>query len=248
MPANLTQDYLKAEERYRKASTREEKLAALEEMLSRIPKHKGTDKLQGSIKSRIAKLKAEKPAKKQSFSIRIERQGAGQIFLIGPENSGKSSLLKSLTKANPDISNSPYTTKNPNIGMMLYEDVQIQMIDMPPIMEGVPVPWMSSLIQMADILAIVVDLKSYDPAKQLEDVLSYLEDKNIRFTKEASMAKLFGSRIAMNATREAIQIFGGYGYTKDYPIERYFRDIKLCEIGEGTSEVQHMVISRQLGL
>ena len=77
---------------------------------------------------------------------------------------------------------------------------------------------------------------------------AYLEDINVRFTKEASMAKLFGSRIAMNATREAIQIFGGYGYTKDYPIERYFRDVKLCEIGEGTSEVQHMVISRQLGL
>jgi butyryl-CoA dehydrogenase len=77
---------------------------------------------------------------------------------------------------------------------------------------------------------------------------AYLEDINVRFTKEASMAKLFGSRIAMNATREAIQIFGGYGYTKDYPVERYFRDVKLCEIGEGTSEVQYMVISRQLGL
>lgn len=87
-----------------------------------------------------------------------------------------------------------------------------------------------------------------DAARLLVHRAAYLEDMNVRFTKEASMAKLFGSRIAMNATREAIQIFGGYGYTKDYPIERYFRDIKLCEIGEGTSEVQHMVISKQLGL
>ncbi|MFE3845699.1 acyl-CoA dehydrogenase [Thermoplasmatota archaeon] len=87
-----------------------------------------------------------------------------------------------------------------------------------------------------------------DAARLLVYRAAYLEDKNLRFTKEASMAKLFGSRIAMNATREAIQIFGGYGYTKDYPIERYFRDVKLCEIGEGTSEVQHMIISRQLGL
>ncbi len=62
------------------------------------------------------------------------------------------------------------------------------------------------------------------------------------------MAKLFASEMAMRAAREAIQIFGGYGYTKDYPLERYFRDVKLCEIGEGTSEVQHMVIARQLGL
>ena len=77
---------------------------------------------------------------------------------------------------------------------------------------------------------------------------AFLEDQNIRFTKEASMAKLFGSEIAMRATRNAIQIFGGYGYTREYPVERYFRDIKLCEIGEGTSEVQRMVIAKQLGL
>jgi alkylation response protein AidB-like acyl-CoA dehydrogenase len=59
---------------------------------------------------------------------------------------------------------------------------------------------------------------------------------------------LFASEIAMKATRNAIQILGGYGYTREYPVERYFRDVKLCEIGEGTSEVQRMVISRQLGL
>ena len=87
-----------------------------------------------------------------------------------------------------------------------------------------------------------------DAARLLVYRAAYLEDQNVRFTKEAAMAKLFASEMAMRAAREAIQIFGGYGYTKDYPLERYFRDIKLCEIGEGTSEVQHMVIARQLGL
>ncbi len=87
-----------------------------------------------------------------------------------------------------------------------------------------------------------------DAARLLVHRAAYLEDMNVRFSKEASMSKLFASTIAMKAAREAIQIFGGYGYTKDYPLERYFRDIKLCEIGEGTSEVQRMVISRQLGL
>jgi alkylation response protein AidB-like acyl-CoA dehydrogenase len=77
---------------------------------------------------------------------------------------------------------------------------------------------------------------------------AYLEDKNIRFTKEASMAKLFASEMAMRSTRNAIQIYGGYGYIREYPLERYFRDVKLCEIGEGTSEVQRMVIAKQLGL
>ena len=87
-----------------------------------------------------------------------------------------------------------------------------------------------------------------DAARLLVYRAAYMEDQNIRFTKEASMAKLFASEMAMRATRKAIQIFGGYGYTSEYPLERYFRDVKLCEIGEGTSEVQRMVISRQLGL
>jgi butyryl-CoA dehydrogenase len=87
-----------------------------------------------------------------------------------------------------------------------------------------------------------------DAARLLVHRAAYLEDKNLNFTKEASMAKLFASEMAMRATRNAIQIFGGYGYTKDYPLERYFRDVKLCEIGEGTSQVQRMVIAKQLGL
>lgn len=87
-----------------------------------------------------------------------------------------------------------------------------------------------------------------DAARLLVYRAAFLEDQGERFTREASMAKLFASEIAMRATREAIQVFGGYGYTTDYPLERYFRDIKLCCIGEGTSEVQRMVIARQLGL
>ncbi len=77
---------------------------------------------------------------------------------------------------------------------------------------------------------------------------AYLEDKGERFTREAAMAKLFASEMATRAARKAIQIHGGYGYMKDLPLERFFRDVKLCEIGEGTSEVQRMVIARQLGL
>ena len=87
-----------------------------------------------------------------------------------------------------------------------------------------------------------------DAARLLVYRAAFLEDQDVRFSKEAAMAKLFASEMAMRATRNAIQIFGGYGYTKEYPLERYFRDVKLCEIGEGTSEVQHMVIARQLGL
>lgn len=76
---------------------------------------------------------------------------------------------------------------------------------------------------------------------------AWLKDQNRPYTKEAAMAKLFASEICMRACDQAVQIFGGYGYMKDYPVERYFRDAKLMEIGEGTSEIQRMVIARQLG-
>ena len=87
-----------------------------------------------------------------------------------------------------------------------------------------------------------------DAARLLVHRAAFLEDKGVPYSKEAAMAKLFASEIAMRATNKAIQIFGGYGYTSEYPVERYFRDVKLCQIGEGTSEVQRIVISKRLGL
>lgn len=87
-----------------------------------------------------------------------------------------------------------------------------------------------------------------DAARLLVYRAAYMEDQNMNFTKEAAMAKYFASEIAMNATVKAMQIFGGNGFMREYPLERFYRDIKLCQIGEGTSEVQKMVIARQLGL
>ena len=87
-----------------------------------------------------------------------------------------------------------------------------------------------------------------DAARLLVHRAAFLEDNKLPYTKEAAMAKLFASEIAMRATKNAIQIFGGYGYTREYPVERYFRDVKLCQIGEGTSEVQRIVIAKRLGL
>jgi alkylation response protein AidB-like acyl-CoA dehydrogenase len=75
---------------------------------------------------------------------------------------------------------------------------------------------------------------------------SQLKDRGQPVTKEASMAKLFASEAAVRAVNEALQIHGGYGYLKDYPIEKFYRDVKLCTIGEGTSEIQRLVIARHL--
>lgn len=73
-----------------------------------------------------------------------------------------------------------------------------------------------------------------------------LKNRKMPVTRESAMAKLFASEVAVEAANECVQIFGGYGYTKDFPAEKYYRDAKLCTIGEGTSEIQKLVISRSL--
>jgi alkylation response protein AidB-like acyl-CoA dehydrogenase len=103
---------------------------------------------------------------------------------------------------------------------------------------------------IADFQAIrfyLADMKTeLDAARLLVQRAARLADSGRPFTREASMAKLFAAETAMRACNKAIQIHGGYGYTKDFPVERYLRDAKLCEIGEGTSEIQRLVIAREI--
>src|SRR3989337_2838182 len=121
MPANLTPQYLEADRRFKAAKTIEEKVAALEEMLSLIPKHKGTEHLQGDLKRRLAKLRAEAeqaPRRRGGFSMAVDREGAGQVVLAGPPNAGKSALVASLTNAPTEVGDYPFTTLRPFAGVM----------------------------------------------------------------------------------------------------------------------------------
>jgi ribosome-interacting GTPase 1 len=159
MPANLTPEYHRAEERYRAAKTTEEKISALEEMLRVIPKHKGTDGLQGDLKARLAKLRKE-PAKKgakASHSHTIPREGAGQVALVGPPNSGKSALVTALTHATPAVAEYPFTTREATPGMMRFEDVGFQLVDLPPISVQHVEPWVFDLVRAADLAWLVLD-------------------------------------------------------------------------------------------
>ena len=85
-----------------------------------------------------------------------------------------------------------------------------------------------------------------DAARLLTLRAAWLKDTGHSVNKESAMAKLFSSEIAVRAANEALQVHGGYGFTKDYPVEKFYRDVKLCTIGEGTSEIQRLVIARQL--
>lgn len=167
MPANLTAQYKAAEERYRQATQHGEKLEALREMLALLPKHKGTEKLQGDLKKRIAKLEDEGAHAAKSGHHgpdpgHVKKEGAGQWVLLGPPNAGKSTLLKALTHARPEIADYPFTTRLPQPGMMEFEDVLVQLVDTPAVAAGHTESWLPNLVRNADGLLLVLDVAADD--------------------------------------------------------------------------------------
>ncbi len=173
MPANLTPAYKQAEARFRQAVTREEKIAALEEMLRVLPKHKGTDKLQADLRSRISKLRKEpKRGPTRGHSHRIPHEGAGQVALAGCPNAGKSSLVAALTHATPEVAPYPLTTREATPGMMPYEDIAFQLVDLPPLCQEHVEPWVYDLLRAADLVWLVVSIDR--PLAGLDVVLALL--------------------------------------------------------------------------
>jgi len=176
MPANLPPQYFEVEKRYREARSVSDKLRYLEEMLAIMPKHKGTDKLKADLRRRIAQLKdmgalRKGPGRRPPLYL-VEREGVGQVALLGPPNTGKSSLLAALTKAQPLIADYPYTTRTPLAGMMRYENVQVQLVDCPPLKDYLE-PWFPDLLRRADAFALIL-APPEDPTAQLQAVKTIL--------------------------------------------------------------------------
>jgi len=182
MPANLPPEYLEAEKRYRAAKNPAEKLACLEDMLTLLPKHKGTDKLRADLRRRVSKVKAasqtKKGAGKRESAFQIDKEGAGQVVVVGPANVGKSALVARLTNANPEVANFPLTTWKPTPGMMPVENIQIQLVDTPPLNRDYLEPELLDLIRRSDLILLVVDLQT-DPVEQLEETVNLLEENRI---------------------------------------------------------------------
>ena len=182
MPTNLPPEYFEVDKRYRAAKTPAEKIETLEELLSTIPKHKGTDKLRGDLRRKLAKLKASaqtrKKTGKRDAGFRIDREGAGQVLVIGSANTGKSSLVAALTNATPEVSESPFSTWAATPGMMPIENVQVQLIDTPPLNRDFIEPELMDLIRRCDLILIVLDLHT-QPIQQLEDTLTQMREHRI---------------------------------------------------------------------
>ena len=169
MPLNATVEYFKAEEKYKSAKTKEEKIKYLEEMIRELPSHKGAENVLAQLRRRLSKLKSQKEAKKGSKKITIKKEGAGQVCIIGLTNSGKSVLLKSLTNIDVDIDTYPFTTVRPEMGMAQYEDVWIQIIEIPSTFTGDAI----GILHECDIIIMLLDgEKNLDnQRKELQKIL-----------------------------------------------------------------------------
>ncbi|MCA9129404.1 MAG: 50S ribosome-binding GTPase [Planctomycetales bacterium] len=198
MPANLTHQYLRAEAAYRRAETAQEQLDCLQLMLREMPKHKGTDKLQADLKSRIAKAKQEcQNPRSHQFArsgLAIPRQGAGRVVLLGAPNCGKSQLLAALTRAQPEIADYPFTTQSPAPGMMMYQDCPLQLIDTPPVTQDYCDASLVELIRGADLILLVVDLSNDALVEDTQAIIHRFQNSKTRLgTETGSVSQDIGT-------------------------------------------------------
>lgn len=184
MPTNVTADYKKAERSFRRAREPSERLACLKEMLRTIPKHKGTEHLQADIKSRIKQLTEEltdpkKGGGRKSQSYTIKPEGAAQVCLLGPPNAGKSSLHARLTGSHTDVGPYAYTTKRPIPGMLAFEDINFQLIDLPPVSTDFMESWFVNALHPAHAGLLIVDLSDPNCLEHVVSIRNRLKEKKV---------------------------------------------------------------------
>lgn len=251
MPANLTPQYIEAEHEFKKAKTPEERLDCLKKMWALLPKHKGTDKLQADLKSKISEAKedaeqAKKGGKKGGVSYKIPKQGAGQCVIVGGPNAGKSRLLTRLTRAQVEVAPYPFTTREPYAGMMEWEDVKVQLIDTPPITPDFMEGWVSSMVRAADAALLMVDLGDDDGPFAAESVLERLKDVKTILIGEPPVADedfsiqyvrtlLLANKIDLPGVEERLEIVGEM-YGSRFPIH-----VLSAEHGQGLEEARHAI-------
>ena len=184
MPANLSPEYKDAHEKFRRAREPQEKLECLREMLRTIPRHKGTEHLQAEIKTRVKELTDElggprKGAVRGGPDLGVRHEGSAQVALVGPPNAGKSSLHARLTGSHAAVGPYPFSTKHPLPGMLLHEDVQFQLVDLPPVADDYFEPWMSGALRDTDAVALVVDLSDPGCVDQLDAIERRLLERKV---------------------------------------------------------------------
>jgi small GTP-binding protein len=220
MPTNLPPEYFEVEKRFRAAKSPEEKKELLEEMLSAIPKHKGTDKLRADLRRKLSKMKDASEARakvgRRESVFNISREGAGQVVVVGSANVGKSSLVAKMTNAEPEVAVYPFTTRTPTPGMAAFENVQIQLIDTPALNRDHVEAELVDMIRRADLALIMVDLRGF-PIDELEETIAFLEDHRI-FPERDRELHPAGPRMTFLPFIIAVNKVDDESYDEDYQV------------------------------
>jgi len=187
MPTNVTPEYKAAEAEFRKARSPDDRLHWLREMLRTIPKHKGTEHLQAELKTRVKELTEalagpHKGGARTGPPTVLHAEGAAQVALLGPPNSGKSSLHDRLTGSHAEVGPFPFTTQYPQPGMLPFEDINFQLVDLPPVSAQHFPPWLPSALQPAAASLLIVDLGDPDCVEQVEELHRLLSPSRITLT------------------------------------------------------------------
>ena len=188
MPTNVTPEYKKAEDAYRDAKAIDEKVARMEDMIALLPKHKGTDHLHADLKKKLSRLRTqlEEGVKKSGRSgySEITREGAGQIVLVGPPNCGKSTIVRELSHAHPDVGDYPFTTTKMTPGMVPYKDILIEIVDTPPVTSDYMHGQLLGLVRSADGVFLMADLISDQMLDNMDAVIRAFESRHVHFVKD----------------------------------------------------------------
>ena len=232
MPTNLPPNYYSIDRRYKTATSDTEKITCLEEMMSIIPKHKGTDKIRADIRKRLSKIRnatqSKKSNSKKDLAFIIEKEGAGQVAVVGAPNVGKSALVSLLTNSQPEISAAPFTTWKPTPGMMDYKDIKIQLIDTPSLNSDYIDTGMFDLIRRSDMILCLVDIQA-DAIDQLNRSIAILKDHKIvpkrlrHLYQEHRNIQFLPTIIGLNkfddnSFQENIEIFEAFLDDQEWPI------------------------------
>jgi ribosome-interacting GTPase 1 len=204
MPANLSPEYKKAEAEFKRAREPGERLRWLREMLRTIPKHKGTEHLQADIKTRIKQLAEEltgprKGGARTGPTHSIRPEGAAQVALIGPPNAGKSTLHVRLTGSQAEVAPYPYTTKAPLPGMIPYQDIHLQLVDLPPVSADFMESWYTNALRPADAALLVVDLSDPECVDHVAAIRDRLDERKV--TLEEQWTRVAAGEEAARAAR-----------------------------------------------
>lgn len=199
MPANLTPDYLKADKWFREATTDEEKILALEEMMRVIPKHKGTDHMRAELRKKYSALKESSEKRKKASHgpdiFHIPKTGAGQVILLGLPNSGKSAIVANITHAKAHVADFPFTTTVPLPGIALFEDIKIEIVDTPPITVDFAPAGIVNTLRNCDLIGVVVDL-SADLQQQVKTCFDFLQSRRLMLDPENPIVDESGKSLA----------------------------------------------------